>query len=445
MWIENIEYIYKMSSNILLRNIVIALSIIVLSCNKTSTSNDSGIPEPQPSGRTPIIFLHGFLASGDTYEKQIKRFASNGYSLADLYTFDWNTLDFGANNVSDLDKFIDGVLTKTGASQVELVGHSAGTNVVQEYTRKHRSKIKHLVLLAGFPPNSQDSTPILNVYSTFDYIAQGGKDVTNGTNLKLTDKDHYQVATCTETFTAMYKFFNDDTAPQQLEYTAENDIILSGKAGSFGENKFLANTVVEIYKVDASTGFRTQSSPIKSFLTDVNGYWGPFRAEANTYYEFVVYDNISGSRKIHYYREPFTRSDKEIYLRTFPVGASLAGLFLGGIPKDDLQSVTIFFGASQAAVANRDILVLNGNTLSNNTFCSKENTTIALFAYDDNKNKNTDLYSISAFASFPFLKGADIYFSTDIDQTISMKFNGRQLNARNWKSNSEGVNVMVFE
>ncbi|HRH57113.1 MAG TPA: alpha/beta fold hydrolase [Chitinophagales bacterium] len=413
------------------------------SCTEENIT-DSSIPEPVPSGKTPVIFVHGFLASGDTYEKQSKRFTSNGYSLADLYAFDWNSLG-GTTTQQDLDKLVNEVLAKTGQTQVDLVGHSAGTGVVQTYLAAHPTKVKHLVLLAGFPPNSQGVTPILNIYSTFDFIATGGKDVIGGTNLKQTDKDHYEVATSASTFEAMYKFFNNGVAPSNLEYTSETDIILSGRAGSFGENKFIANTAVEIYKVDPATGFRINSSPEKKFYTDSKGYWGPFRASANTYYEFVVYDNITGSRKVHYYREPFTRSDKLVYLRTFPTGASIAGLFLAALPKDDNQSVTAFFGASQAAVASRDVLVLDGNTLSTNTFCSKENTTIALFAYDDNKNKVTNMTTIGAFNLFPFLKGADIYFPTTSKQTITMSFNGRTLHATNWKSNSEGVNVMVFE
>jgi hypothetical protein len=132
----------------------------------------------------------------------------------------------------------------------------------------------------------------------------------------------------------MYKFFNAGTTPITLEYTDENDVILSGSAGFFGENKFLENTVVEIYALDAATGFR-KSGPDFKFSTNKGGYWGPFRADKNTYYEFVVYDNISGSRKVHYYREPFNEAIKMVYLRTFPTGFSIAGLFLAALPKDD--------------------------------------------------------------------------------------------------------------
>ena len=61
--------------------------------------------------------------------------------------------------------------------------------------------------------------------------------------------------------------------------------------------------------------------------------------------------------------------------------------------------------------------------------------------------------SVFAFWRFSLLSkkdycvetGADIYFTTTTKQTITMSFNGRVLKATNWKSNTEGVNVMVFE
>jgi pimeloyl-ACP methyl ester carboxylesterase len=40
----------------------------------------------------PIVFLHGFLASGDTYAKQVIRFREQGYCADHLQVFDWNTL-----------------------------------------------------------------------------------------------------------------------------------------------------------------------------------------------------------------------------------------------------------------------------------------------------------------------------------------------------------------
>ena len=161
------------------------LTLLLFSCKK-ETSGDLAIPTPVPSGKDPIIFVHGFLASGDTYEKQVKRFTSNGYSLADLYAFDWNSLGDRSVINRNLNTLVDSVLARTGKTKVHLVGHSAGTGVVQDYARAYGSKVKSLTLLAGFPPDRQDSIPILNIYSTFDFIATNGRDVAGGTNIKQT-------------------------------------------------------------------------------------------------------------------------------------------------------------------------------------------------------------------------------------------------------------------
>jgi triacylglycerol lipase len=97
------------------------LTLLLFSCKK-ETSGELAIPTPVPSGKDPIIFVHGFLASGDTYEKQVKRFTSNGYSLADLYAFDWNSLGDRSVINRNLNTLVDSVLARTGKSKVHLVG-----------------------------------------------------------------------------------------------------------------------------------------------------------------------------------------------------------------------------------------------------------------------------------------------------------------------------------
>jgi hypothetical protein len=423
--------------------IILAAFFLVSSCAED--------PSRTANNRTPMVLVHGFLASGDTYEKQAKRFISNGYRTGDIYAFDWNSLG-SANNEFNLDKFIDSVLEVTGATKVDLAGHSAGSGLVYGYcsTANRAKKVKHLVLLAGFaqtkPGGPNGEIPTLNIYSTGDKIASSGGDIPDAENLKETEEDHYEVATSAQTFVAMYKFFNNGMAPTTTDVIADNNIVLSGKAASFGENVARAGTKVEIFALDPATGFRINASPDATFLTDKKGNWGPFTAQANTYFEFTVNNpGVSGDRVVHYYREPFLRSDHLVYLRSFPTGASVAGLFLASLPKDDGQSVVAFFGASQAAVAGRDVLKIDGNILSTNTFCSADNTTIALFAYDANSNDVTNMTQIAAFSLFPFLNGADIFFQTASPASVTIEFNGRVQKLRNWKSNTEGVGVAVFE
>ena len=91
--------------------------------------------------------MHGVLAAGDTYEQQFLRFTSNGYDPRVVYVFDWNSIGLGANNEVLLDKFIDDILEKTGQTQVNLVGHSAGGGLGYGYCENasRAAKIAHYV------------------------------------------------------------------------------------------------------------------------------------------------------------------------------------------------------------------------------------------------------------------------------------------------------------
>lgn len=423
---------------------ILFILLTFISCDKEVNTDN-----PTPRKHNPIVFAHGFLASGDTYHLQIQRFTSNGYDLSELYTFDWNTLGLG-NSEALLDNFIDKVLEETGAEQVDLVGHSAGSGLVYGYCSKksQADKIGHLVLLAGFPQSkpggANGEVPTLNVYSTADAVSSGGGDIPRAANLKLTDKDHYEVATCEATFSAMYELFND-TTPTTTSVLPEEDIYISGKALSFGENLYVRNTKVAIYSVSKEDGSRISSTPEATFSVGKEGYWGPLKINKNTNYEFLVTAEASGNRPVHYYFEPFVRSSNAVYLRSYPASGSLGAAFLSSLPQKDEQAVTAFFGASQAAIKDRDVLSINDVSLSTEPLTQASNTTIALFVYDENNNQRTDGGSVGLFASFPFLKATDVYVPTATSDKITYSLNDRTIHLRNWKSKTEGVSVAVFQ
>ena len=97
------------------------------------------------------MFLHGFLGSGDTWTNHAMRLSSNGYCDEHIVAFDWNTLDqaesAGADRVVELDARINQVLSLTGASQVDLVGHSAGGGLSYSYLEDadRAAKVAHYV------------------------------------------------------------------------------------------------------------------------------------------------------------------------------------------------------------------------------------------------------------------------------------------------------------
>jgi hypothetical protein len=419
------------------------------SCKKDSTETSK---EPEVDTRKfPIVMVHGMLASGDTYEKQMLRFASNGYDMDMLFAFNWNSLGGGTAVTGQLDKFIDEVIAKTGFDQVELVGHSAGSTSVYEYckTDKRAAKVRHVVLLAGIVQAQPAGTknfpvPTLNIFSPYDQVVVLGGNINGAKNVSLELKDHYEVATSLETFTEMYQFFTNET-PTTLEITSQVNPTISGEVLSFGENITGNGATLEIYEVNAETGFRISRTPDFTFSIKEDNRWGPIQVKSNTNYEFKVFTGKSGDRPVHYYREAFVRDNKNVLIRYYPPTGSLASLFLTALPKQDDQSAMAFFSASQAVIEGRDQLTVNGNELANNQLASAANTTIAMFMYDDNKNKVSDVKPINAFSLFPFLAGVDLFFPLEGGEFSTFKMNGRVLNVPNWPSASEGVGIAIFD
>ena len=85
------------------------IASLLLTANSCRKDCDDDILPPAGVDCTklhPIIFLHGFLASGDTWANQVMRFQSNGHCENLLYAYDWNTLGGGNDNAALL-AFID--------------------------------------------------------------------------------------------------------------------------------------------------------------------------------------------------------------------------------------------------------------------------------------------------------------------------------------------------
>lgn len=425
-----------------------ALMLLLISCKKDDDNGEDLGPEKE---MMPLVMAHGFLASGDTYELQLLRFASNGYPLDMMYTYEWNTLGDRDNSNEQLDAFIDEVLAKTGKSQVDLAGHSAGSFLVYDYCSnpERAKKVRNVVLLAGnvqpAPAGPTDAkVPTLNIFSPFDRVVAGGGTISGATNVILQKKDHYEVATCAEAFEAMYKFFRN-RPPATTEVVPQENPKISGKVLSFGENLPGAGATLQIFEVDAATGLRKKSTPDFTFTVNDKNEWGPFEAKTGAYYEFRVSTGQSGDRPVHYYREPFKRDNKTVIIRSFPPPGSFASIFLSALPSSNDQAVNAFFGSSQAMIVNRDQLNVQGLEMADFRYASVSNTTIALFMYDDNRNQVTDNKPIGAFNAFPFLKGADLFFPTNNEATTTFNFNGRILKVKNWPSADEGVSVAVFD
>lgn len=426
------------------------LSLTFSACRKDDDENGNGVTGGETACNkdlTPIVMVHGFLASGDTYANQVMRFSSNLYCENRMFAFDWNTLG-QQDNESQLDAFIDDVLSQTGAEKVHLMGHSAGGGLSYDYLSdaSRAAKVEKYVHIGSGaqpgPAGPNEDIPTLNIWSPDDLVVSSD-DIPGAENVKLFGQDHYEVATSAEAFSAMYEFFNG-TSPQTTEIQSSSTVEICGRVLTLGENDPQQNAEVKVYEVKSNTGERVSDSPIATINTNDKGGWGPIAVKRDTNYEFEVDTKVSGDRKVFYYREAFNRSNPLVYLRTFPPPGTLVSFLFNDLPDDANQSVLTVFAANQGVSAGRDVLEVDGHTLSTNDFCDPENNTIALFMYDGNDNQTTDLTPQGLFGQFPFLSSADVYFNATAPNTISCKLNNKSLNVQN-KPSSEGVIIAVFD
>ena len=417
----------------------------------TDGTADSAPPAPTcDATRRPIVFAHGFLAAGDTFANHAMRFEANGYCLDRIVAFDWNTLDQDYDHAADLDAIIAAVLADTGADRVDLAGHSAGGGLGYTYlgTSEYAAKVAHYAHIGSYgqtgPAGATGEVATLNLWSEGDLIIETKGDIPGATNVKLTDADHYSVATSAESFDAIYRFFNDGEAPSTTAIQPHPARTLAGKVLTLGENLRGVGVTVDIYACDSGTGFRQNDTPIESLVTDQEGHWGPFDAAEGVAYEFHIHSDKADDRPIHYYFEPFERSNPFVYLRTLPGPGSLAGMLMSSLPQPEDATTLVVFSASAAMFAGTDSLTNNGFELLTADSAKPEDTLLALFLYDVNENGETDGEPAALFSVLPFLNGLDVHIPSGDPESVPLVFNGRALNIRNWSTALDGPVIAVF-
>jgi len=409
--------------------------------------------------RRPIVFVHGFFASGDSFSNHVQRFASNGYCEERIFAFNWDTSSMqglGAGNVETavplLDAFVDEALAKTGAEQIDLGGHSQGGQLGMAYLSapERAAKVAHYAHFGSFalPDGPPGGVPTINIWSPADAQAANGGGFPGVPDVELGDQDHFQMATSPESFLATFEHFNDGESPETTEIVAEDTIEVSGLAVGFGDNLPSPGGTIDVYAIDGETAERRSETPVATFTGDGAGIWGPFTAEPDTYYEIHATSAIG---QIHVYREPFVRSHPLVYVRSMPAQGSLTFTMLNSYQMtpdafDDAEARLTFNTSGQSVRFGRDTLTVDGENVATAEIAEPSNTTLAVFFNDGNGNGQSDLVPSGGLPiQLPFLTGFDQVFPSDPARAIPVVFNGRTINVRNWKSKSEGASVVVFD
>lgn len=409
------------------------------------------------TSKRPIVFVHGFLGSGDNWALQLQRFSSNGYCHQRMFVFDWNTINRSKATDSLLNDFIDEVLRKTNSTQVDLIAHSAGGSLCYNYLNDslHALKAAHYIhigsgkMKGAAGKNAEVKT--MNIYSKADMVVKTGGDIPGAVNVVLQNADHMQVATGEESFQHIYQFLNNNQQPNTTKIiTPENlysSVGISGKGVTLGENNPLSLDSFNVYLFDPATGKRKLIEKNKTSNGAYTGWTrfakdGSFGFNMNTksYFEFEVRP-ING-RTIHYFFEPLQRTDKAVYLRAFPSTGMIAGV-LNQVPKDEKQTVLVIFSSNNAIIAGRDSLAIDSIPLSTSQLAPASKTMIATFVFDDGDGVSSK-QSLKTFGGFPFLGSADLFIPADKSGTMRIYYNGRTMVLPR-KPSVEGVMIAVFQ
>lgn len=396
----------------------------------------------------PVVFIHGFLASGDTWSNAVHYFRQTGYCADRLYAFDWNSIvGSGKKTEQQLTQLIDRILTTTGAKKVDLVGHSAGGGLARNFLKdsQQASKVAHYVHIGSRKwTGSYDWFPndrCLTIFSSGDKVAGNSAGPTEGaSNLALTEEDHYQVATGETSLKAMLQFFNRDKK-DFIPIGNGRKVSIAGKAVLLGDNQPMLGAQINIYPLKKNNGARKMVGAITGLTVADAGAWGPVIVKPGNPYEVELIPADSSKRKISYFFPAFSHSDPLVYLRGIPEGNRMMAM-LGTLPEKVNQSILVVYSATGAMIGGRDSVTVNGSPVCSPALTPASKTVISSFIFDDGDSSSSGNV-LRQFNSLPFIGGVDLLLPAGKGKTIDIYWNGKQMKIPA-KSSKERIMLVVL-
>jgi hypothetical protein len=403
--------------------------------------------------RRPVLFVHGFESAGSNFASQAMRFESNGYPHAWVEELDYNSTAATAN-MSEVEKQIEAAIAalkqRTGATQVDLVGHSEGTSVVYHYLAESEKAAEHRATVAAYANlDGQEKNPGVRTLAVWAgrcgdaTCSKPERHMEGAENVTIPNSTHVQTSTSPATFQAMFKFFRGSLPGHDI--VAQRLIALQGKALEFPQNTGLIGDTVEIWPVN-SNGERSAKSPIASIaITDgseAGGGWGPVAANAGQRYEFAL---VGPGKTIHVYFEPFVRSDYAIrLLGSVPISTE-AGKFPGRTGAVQIRYKELWGNEP----GQNDQLLINGLELCTAKLCPWEKEVNAYFAFDWEGKEESTLNEEPALSKLPFIQAAQVYVRghTPPDEIVHYQVSSRgggglrTLNVPNWEGTTNQVEI----
>jgi pimeloyl-ACP methyl ester carboxylesterase len=398
----------------------------------------------------PILFVHGIEGSGAQFDSQAMRFNSNGYPRRWIDEVDYNSTRAVADK-SEVDQQIDDAIAalkqRTGKSQVDVVAHSLGTSVMYDYltngpmAAQRRANVAHYINVDG-----QDQNPGVPTLAVWAGRGTPGRHIDGAQNVTIPNQTHVQTCTSAESFITYYRFLTGQRPAHDI-VRQSGAIQVAGKALNFPQNSGLAGATVQIWPLKAD-GTRSTTSPAHSIaITDDStggGAWGPVTIQSGKRYEFTLLR--PGLPTLHIYYEPSVRSDYTLRLLASPAVETYAGFRPGSMSAVNIRYKELWGDQG----AQNDRLLVNGVNVCNATLCPISKQVNAFFAFDRNRDGETDLSSPDpVLGNLPFIQGGDVYVpsASPPSGTATWQLDSRgggpirTLKVPNWDSMTDGVTL----
>jgi pimeloyl-ACP methyl ester carboxylesterase len=440
-----------------LRVVIVALVTALVAAFALAPGNATSTPS-QPAEMRPVIFVHGGAGSAAQFQTQAMRLSSNGYNDLIVVPFDYDS-SFSTETMEQVHRRLDDYMTVLkvvlDVDQVDLLGHSLGTRVSQEYLNsspERAAKVANYVNIDGFPAAAPPGG--VNTMAIWADSNQGS-EIAGAENVYLPDQSHVQAATSKETFAAFYEFFTG-SAPATTDVVPNGGTVkIAGEANLFPQNTGVGGAELELWEVDAQ-GARVGDEPVESAAVRADGGWGPFEVSNDLHYEFALIREVDGETNTHHFYQPsFVRNDDFVRLLTSEIGAGVDAL---RDRSDDTTTVTVTrykeFWGDQTDPALNDELQVNGENVINATNTPRDKRTNAFFLQDDGLDGATNLDTpIADVTALPFVTGLDINIaaSTPPDGTVALTNLARDgddeaevpdtVRFPNWASSTDHVSV----
>lgn len=407
--------------------------------------------------RTPFVFVHGTVGSGNNLASVFQRFASNGYCSSYMKSIDYNSIDFtngGNEMIAAMDEIIEQLREETGFDKVDLAGHSQGSGHASRYAAANPDKIRRYVHLAGGCPGTvrgseinEDNpgedpggVPTLTLSSIGDMPVEKC-----GTTANFCHQngyiDHFAVASSIESFVEMYKFLNDGEEPEYTTVQCEDKIILEGRAITFGDSRNVVGGKIEVYALGDEPWER--GDPVASFDVGADGWVGPFEVERGVAYEFkMIPPEDKPDMPLRYtYMTPFARSDRWIrflYRSEDPMATATNSQVEFS---DDHAALVVFMKRGGFHYGAHEVEV-DGFPMLNEDNAPTPATNVGYYLYDANSDGVSDGGSV---ITGTFVNSSDIYMPADEPAFINVTFGAQTIKVPNWPSGGGVLSLVNLE